>query len=120
MTPDAETEYDTPRRFRAPDDEWEPFEAATRAVHPEGRSPRARVIREFMRWYMRRPGSKLPERPPVGPWTRSAHACNARGDAPNSSGKERCELPVGHAGRHYEGNITWPNRRPARSEETTT
>lgn len=68
MTPEA-TDYDTPRRFRAPDDEWEPFEAATRAMHPEGRSPRAKVLREFMRWYMRRPGAKLPERPPAGPWS---------------------------------------------------
>ncbi|MFK0018209.1 hypothetical protein [Streptomyces sp. NPDC090798] len=118
MEPTAETEYDTPRKFRAPDDEWEPFEAATRAVHPEGRSPRGRVIREFMRWYMRRPGAKLPERPAAGPWTRSANACNAPGDAPNSSGKERCELPAGHAGRHYEGITTWPQRkRPVGSEE---
>lgn len=70
MTPEAETEYDAPRRFRAPDDEWEPFETATRAVYPEGRSPRARVIREFMRWYMRRPGAKLPDRPAVGPWSK--------------------------------------------------
>ena len=69
MTPDPETEYDIDRRFRAPDGEWEPFEAATRAAHPEGRSPRGRVIREFMRWYMRRPGAVLPERPPVGPWS---------------------------------------------------
>jgi hypothetical protein len=120
MTPDTETEYDTPRKFRAPDDEWEPFEAATRAVHPEGRSPRGRVIREFMRWYMRRPGAKLPERPPVGPWTRSANACNAVGDAPNSLGTERCELPAGHAGRHYEGTTTWPQtKRPVGSEEKT-
>ena len=70
MTPDAD--YDTPKRFRAPDEEWEAFEAATKAMHPEGRGPRARVLREFMRWYMRRPGAKLPERPPVGSWSASA------------------------------------------------
>lgn len=69
MTPEVENEYDTPRRFRAPNDEWEPFGHATRAVHPDGRSPRARVLREFIRWYMRRPGAKLPERPPAGPWS---------------------------------------------------
>ena len=69
MTPDPDSEYDIDRRFRAPVGEWEPFEAAARAVHPEGRSPRGRVIREFMRWYMRRPGAVLPERPPVGPWS---------------------------------------------------
>lgn len=69
MTPEAETEYDPARNFRAPDSEWTPFEAATRAVHPEGRSPRGKVLREFMRWYMRRPGAKLPERPPAGAWS---------------------------------------------------
>jgi hypothetical protein len=72
MTPDTETSYDPQRKIRAPDDEWEPFEAATRAVHPEGRSPRSRVIREFIRWYMRRPGAQLPKRPPAGPWSNPA------------------------------------------------
>lgn len=67
MTPDAD--YDTPKRFRAPDEEWDAFELATRAMSPEGRSPRGRVLREFIRWYMRRPGAKLPERPPVGRWS---------------------------------------------------
>ncbi|MFI6856528.1 hypothetical protein [Streptomyces sp. NPDC050416] len=71
MTPETtdDDKYDVPRRFRAPDDEWFPFGDATRAVHPEGRSPRAKVLREFMRWYMRRPGAKLPERPPAGAWS---------------------------------------------------
>lgn len=72
MTPEPDTEYDRPRNFRAPDDEWIPFEAATKVMHPEGRSPRARVLREFMRWYMRRPGAKLPERPAAGPWSTTA------------------------------------------------
>ncbi|MFF3092103.1 hypothetical protein [Streptomyces cyaneofuscatus] len=71
MTPDPDTEYDPARNFRAPDDEWLPFEAATRAVHPKGRSPRGKVLREFMRWYMRRPGAKLPDRPAAGPWSGS-------------------------------------------------
>lgn len=70
MNPEAS--YDTPRRFRATDDEWESFEAATRAIYPDGRSPRGRVLREFMRWYMRRPGAKLPDRPPTGPWSAPA------------------------------------------------
>ncbi|WP_405580634.1 hypothetical protein [Streptomyces sp. NBC_01092] len=78
MTPEPETtdeKYDVPRRFRAPDDEWFPFGDATRAAHPENRrGPRAEVLREFMRWYMRRPGAKLPERPPVGPWSTPAEA----------------------------------------------
>ncbi len=69
MADDTEGAYDKPRQIRVPDDEWVPFEAATKAVHPAGRSPRARVVREFMRWYMRRPGAKLPVRPPAGPWS---------------------------------------------------
>lgn len=69
MTPDSETSYDPQRKFRAPKTEWAPFEPASKAVHPTGRSPRGRVIREFLRWYMRRPGAKLPERPPAGPWS---------------------------------------------------
>lgn len=72
MSPD----YDQPRQFRVPDSEWLPFEQATKAVHPTGRSPRAKVLREFMNWYMRRPGAKLPQRPDAGPWSEapSEHA----------------------------------------------
>ncbi|MFP3119536.1 hypothetical protein [Streptomyces sp. Iso 434] len=72
MPTETDDRYDTPRRFRAPDSEWEPFADATRAVHPDGRSPRAQVLREFIRWYMRRPGAKLPVRPPAGPWSTPA------------------------------------------------
>ncbi|WP_406055818.1 hypothetical protein OG462_07905 [Streptomyces sp. NBC_01077] len=59
---------------RVADDEWEPFLAATKAMNPDGRSPRGKVLREFVRWYMRRPGAKLPERPPAGAWSTSADA----------------------------------------------
>ncbi|MEV7378344.1 hypothetical protein [Streptomyces lydicus] len=68
---DEETEYDVARRVRMPDDEWKPFLAATKTMHPDGRSPRGQVIREFVRWYLRRPGAKLPERPPAGPWSKA-------------------------------------------------
>jgi hypothetical protein len=67
------SDYEKPKNIRVPNaDEWAPFEQATRAMHPEGRSPRTAVIREFIRWYMRRPGAKLPERPPAGPWSTAA------------------------------------------------
>ncbi|NUP52330.1 MAG: hypothetical protein HOW97_34165 [Catenulispora sp.] len=48
----------------------------------------------------------------------NAERCNAVGDAPNSLGTERCDLPAGHEGRHYEGITTWPNRvaAPARPD----
>jgi hypothetical protein len=70
MTDDQE--YDKPRQMRIPASEWEPFENATKAQHPTGRSPRAAVVRQFIRWYMRRPGAELPERPPAGPWSKGA------------------------------------------------
>lgn len=64
-------DYEKPKAIRIPtDDEWVPFGDATKAMHPEGgRSPRTAVIREFMRWYMRRPGAMLPKRPDAGPWS---------------------------------------------------
>jgi hypothetical protein len=73
MAPD----YDQPRQFRVPDNEWLPFEQAAKAQHPTGRGPRAAVLREFIRWYMRRPGAELPERPPAGPWSTGAAEASA-------------------------------------------
>lgn len=32
-------------------------------------SSRAAVIRKLIRWYLRKPGGKLPERPAAGPWS---------------------------------------------------
>lgn len=47
-----------------------------------------------------------------------AERCNAPGDAPNSSGTERCKLPAGHEGRHEEGIFSWPQKKsPVGSEE---
>lgn len=47
------------RSVRVPDDDWADLETATSAVG----SDRGTVIKEFIRWYLRRPGAKLPERP---------------------------------------------------------
>ncbi|MGH3372380.1 MAG: hypothetical protein ACRDPR_20525 [Nocardioidaceae bacterium] len=69
MTDDADTTYDKPRQMRIPDEEWLPFEAAARAERPTGRSPRTAVVRQLIRWYMRRPGAKLPDRPSAGTWS---------------------------------------------------
>jgi hypothetical protein len=41
------------------DELWEPFGAAV------GMRERAEVIRQFVAWYLRRPGAKLPVRPPL-------------------------------------------------------
>lgn len=50
--------HTTNRVVRIPDDEWDDFGAAA------GTRNRAQVIRDLVRWYLRRPGAKLPERPP--------------------------------------------------------
>ncbi|MEV7871476.1 hypothetical protein AB0P17_36495 [Streptomyces sp. NPDC088124] len=59
-----------PRQFRALTTEWTGFGQATSTQHPQdGRGARALVLRQLMAWYMRRPGARLPERPPAGPWS---------------------------------------------------
>lgn len=63
-------DYEKSKNIRVPNaEEWAPFLEATKVMHPEGRSPRAAVLREFIRWYMHRPGAKLPKRPEPGPWS---------------------------------------------------
>jgi hypothetical protein len=47
------------RSVRVPDDDWADLETTTNGVG----SDRGTVIKEFIRWYLRRPGAKLPERP---------------------------------------------------------
>jgi metal-responsive CopG/Arc/MetJ family transcriptional regulator len=39
---------------------WDEFGAATEGRHKDGRSG---VIRDFMRWYLRKPDAALPEQP---------------------------------------------------------
>ncbi len=54
-----------PRQMRIPDDEWLPFEEATKS---QGKT-RAAVVREFIAWYMRRPNAPAVKRPDAGPWS---------------------------------------------------
>lgn len=54
----AKASHTTNRVVRIDDPEWNDLGAAA------GERNRAHVIREFVRWYLRRPGAKLPERPP--------------------------------------------------------
>lgn len=50
----------TPRQtFRADPDDWEAFGAVA------GHRQRGGLLRAFIRWYLRRPGAKLPKRPPA-------------------------------------------------------
>ncbi|MET7956366.1 hypothetical protein ABZT07_20660 [Streptomyces sp. NPDC005317] len=62
------TPHTPPRQMRIPDGEWLPFDAAAKA---QGQT-RAGVVRELIRWYLRRPGAKLPVRPEAGPWSAPA------------------------------------------------
>ncbi|MGF2208992.1 hypothetical protein [Streptomyces albidoflavus] len=49
----------TPARQIRIGDEWYDFDAAAKAQGTD----RATVIRNFIAWYLRQPGAKLPERP---------------------------------------------------------
>lgn len=51
------------RQVRADDALWDAFGDA---VERSGAADRSAVLREFMRWYVREPGAKMPRRPPAG------------------------------------------------------
>ncbi|WP_328393833.1 hypothetical protein OHS70_04385 [Streptomyces sp. NBC_00390] len=55
-----------PRQIRI-GDEWYELDAAARSMGTE----RAALVREFIPWYPRRPGAKLPARPDVEAWQTS-------------------------------------------------
>ena len=48
------------RSVRIADRDWDDAQDATGRMGTD----RAKVINQFLRWYLRRPGAKLPERPP--------------------------------------------------------
>jgi hypothetical protein len=50
------------RSVRVSDEDWADLDAATSALGAD----RGTVIKQFIRWYLRRPGAKLPARPPRG------------------------------------------------------
>ncbi|HEY1344631.1 MAG TPA: hypothetical protein VGF54_06590, partial [Streptosporangiaceae bacterium] len=49
------------RSVRVGDEDWADLETASGSLGAD----RATVIRQFIHWYLRRPGAKLPERPPA-------------------------------------------------------
>ncbi|MFC6090705.1 hypothetical protein [Saccharothrix lopnurensis] len=60
MAARARGEGKTPhRQFRAEDDVWAKF---GEAVKPLG-TDRSAVLRDFVRWFVREPGAKMPRRP---------------------------------------------------------
>jgi hypothetical protein len=58
-----------PRQIRI-GDEWYDFDAAAKAQGTE----RAALVRDFIAWYLRRPGAKLPARPDVEAWQQEDEA----------------------------------------------
>ena len=52
------------RSVRISDEDWADLETATGSSG----SDRGTVIKQFIRWYLRRPGAKLPERPTAAFW----------------------------------------------------
>jgi hypothetical protein len=52
--------HTTNRVVRIADDDWEAFGQAA------GGRNRAQVLRDFIAWYLHRPGAALPERPAPG------------------------------------------------------
>lgn len=50
------------RKFRADDDLWNDFGKAVEAS-PDAEADRAKVLRQLMRWFIGRPGARLPDRP---------------------------------------------------------
>lgn len=59
MVSRAKDTHTTNRVVRVDDDDWDDFGSAAGLRH------RAELIRAFIRWYLRRPGAKLPQRPPL-------------------------------------------------------
>lgn len=49
------------QHVRAPDEDWADLDTASDGRRPE-------VVRELIRWYLRRPGARLPERPQARDW----------------------------------------------------
>ncbi|MEU1787066.1 hypothetical protein ABZ553_14575 [Streptomyces sparsogenes] len=57
------------RRFRTTNDLWLRFgKAVENSDDPE--VDMSKVLRQFVRWYVHEQGAKLPDRPPVGPWSK--------------------------------------------------
>lgn len=57
----------TPARQMRIGDEWFDFDLAAKSQSSE----RAAVIRDFIDWYIRKPGAELPERPDASYWQKA-------------------------------------------------
>lgn len=59
MADESEWKITKSKSLRLEDDLWDDLEPATKQVG----NTRTGVIRGFVRWYLRRPGAELPQRP---------------------------------------------------------
>lgn len=59
MSPRGQGAPTPPRQIRVDDHTWKTAEVVT----TEAGTDRATIIREFLKWYIREPGARLPERP---------------------------------------------------------
>jgi hypothetical protein len=55
------TGVDPVRGVRIPDKRWEKFDEATQAAGTD----RSKAVNDFVCWYVREDGAKMPKRPPV-------------------------------------------------------
>lgn len=62
--------YSPVRRMRVASEEWRAFGLACKAAG----TTRAEAVRDFIRWYLRRPGAKPVARPDAGPWSEAPPA----------------------------------------------
>lgn len=51
------------RKLRVDEELWDRFEQAVGHTDPE--LDRSKVLRQFIAWYVREPGAKMPARPPA-------------------------------------------------------
>lgn len=64
------------RHIRIPDDLWDAFLGACPPAERGRESGAAKVLRDFVAWYVHKPGAKQPKRPSVAAWK----GRKARGD----------------------------------------
>jgi len=79
MAPSKGTDRQT---FRLPANEWAEFGKAASAMGTD----RSTYLREFVRWTLRRPGAKMPKRPPIE-GTRSIVVARSNGHTVDTDGR---------------------------------
>lgn len=73
------------RKVRVPDDHWDAFLDACPPAERGRESGAAKVVRDFIAWYIHYPNAKAPKRPSVAAWK----GRQPKGDHEGSSGTSR-------------------------------